>query len=78
MDSDYILHKVEGIFRELFQDITELKPETNSGDMKGWDSLNHVLLITRIEKEFGLKFSLDEMLSMRSFGDICTMVQSKI
>jgi len=75
MNEEEISGKVQEVFRKTFE-----KPDliiTNSmspKDLKKWDSLNHVILISEIEKEFNVRFGLQEMLESRTVGDICKTV----
>ena len=48
--------KLQDIFRDVFDDDEiELFDEMTSDDVEDWDSLSHVNLILRIEKEFNEK-----------------------
>lgn len=62
MTRDYIMQKVQEIFRDVFDDdeliITDA---TNSDDIEDWDSLEHIALIVSMEKEFNLKFDIKEV-----------------
>lgn len=78
MDQTEIENRVKTVFEKIFGKQIRLGPDTGSGDIAGWNSLNHVMLTSELEKEFGIKFGLDEMLGMRSFGDICKVVHSKV
>jgi len=69
--------RVKQIFTKLFKDEAEITDLTHSSDIKAWDSLNHMMLLNDIEMEFGIKFSLDEILSMQRFGEICQVVDQK-
>jgi len=75
MNEEEISGKIQEVFRKTFE-----KPDliiTNSmspKDLKKWDSLNHVILISEIEKEFNVRFGLQEMLESRTVGDICKTV----
>ena len=42
-----------------------------------WDSFNHLLLISEIEKNLGITFSIQEVEKIRSFKDIMEIVSSK-
>jgi acyl carrier protein len=42
-----------------------------------WDSLNAIILVTEIEKAFGVKFGFDEAMAAKNFGDVVTLVKSK-
>ncbi len=37
------------------------------GEIKGWDSLNHLTLVAEIEEEFGIMLDTDDVLDMSSF-----------
>ena len=39
-------------------------------DLDVWDSLKHMELIAELEREFDLQLSFDEIVTMRSVGDI--------
>lgn len=78
MERQEIFAKLKSIFERIISDKTELTPETSSRDVRNWDSLNHVLFIAEIEKEFGISFDLTEMLEMRSIEDICKAIEKSI
>lgn len=42
-----------------------------------WDSFNHLLLISEIEKKIGITFSIQEVEKIKSFKDLRGMVSSK-
>ncbi len=72
MDQQSVLLQVQDIFRTVFEDDRlVISTETTPADIHHWDSLTHVLLISKIEKFFGIKFSLDDMLAFENVGDIC-------
>ena len=62
MTSDEVLSNVQDIFRDIF-DEKDLIIEngTTSNDIEGWDSLNHIGIISAAEKEFRIKFALGEL-----------------
>ena len=70
--------KLREIFKTLFGTIPELNDDTSSKHITSWDSLRHVMLITEVENQFEIKFELDEMLSMSTFGEIREKIESKI
>ena len=67
------------IFRTVFdnQELT-LQPEMTASDVDGWDSLSHVNLILSVEKGFGIKFSLNEILTFKNVGDLVKCIERKI
>lgn len=79
MDREEILSKVQSIFRSVLNDESvALKDETVADDVEGWDSLTHVQLISEIERSFGIKFSLREMLSWKTVGKMIDCIEKKV
>ena len=71
MDRSIILEKVVALAGKQFgEDLKELVETTTAADITGWNSLNHVMLISSIEQEFGIRFDLLQMTGMKSIGDI--------
>jgi acyl carrier protein len=75
MNKEEILRSVQEVFRKTFEkpDLV-ISDSTSPRDIKKWDSLNHVLLISEIEKVFNVRFELQDMLESRSVGDICRTI----
>lgn len=48
----------------------KISDRTSPADVKAWDSFRGLLLITEIEKAFQIKFSMDEILSIKDIGSI--------
>ena len=79
MDKEEILKKVQDIFKDVLEDEDiELSYNTTSDDIEGWDSLNHIVLIVEIEKEFNFKFKLEEIQSFKNIGEMCDSILSDI
>ena len=75
MDKEEILKKVQDIFKDVLEDEDiELSYKTTSNDIEGWDSINHIILIVEIEKEFNFKFKLEEMRSFKNIGELCDII----
>lgn len=73
-----ITNRINKIFREVFQDSSiNVTNELTAADVEKWDSLSHLTMIAAVEKEFGIKFKLKELVSMKNVGDLITSVQSK-
>ena len=72
-----IRKRIEQVFEEILKVNPPLEDSLSSGDIHAWDSLNHVVLMNKIEELFGISFELDEMLTMQSFGEICAAVEDK-
>jgi len=74
---DDIRKRIGEVFAETFRVTPPLQDTLSSGDIHAWDSLNHIVLINKIEETFGISFELDEMLTMQTFGEICNAVTKK-
>ena len=79
MDNGIVLGVLTGIFR----DITEnnelvLTRDLTADDVEGWDSLNNTLIITEIQKQFKIKFTLPEVLKLENIGDLLDAIEGKL
>ena len=52
-------------------------PELSPQNTPTWDSLNAIILLTEIESAFDARFSYDEAMNIKNFGDVLTLVASK-
>jgi acyl carrier protein len=55
----------------------EVKDSLTPKDIPGWDSMNYLLFIAELEKQFNVSFSMDEVLNAKSLGDIRKVLQTK-
>ncbi len=58
------------IFADLFHYSEPLTPATSADDIERWDSLQHIALVRMIEQTFNLSLTMDEMVEIRSIGEI--------
>jgi acyl carrier protein len=72
------LHKIICSTLGLQPDEIEIKDETLANQVPGWDSLNHVNVITAIEKDYAVRFKSIEVLKCKNVGDLQKLVDSKI
>lgn len=64
-----VRERVEGIFRELFEDDDLVLKETmTASDVEGWDSLAHINLIIAVESEFRIRFAAAEISDLKGPG----------
>ena len=76
MDSNAIFEAVQQIFRDNFDDEElVLTRETCADDIEDWDSLEHINLLTAIEKKFGLKFGLADVRDLQNVGDLLDLIE---
>ena len=56
----------------------ELKDELTMKDVKIWDSLTHMDLITSIEAGLNIQLTMDDIMSMKDIKTIKNIVQEKL
>ena len=56
--------------RVLNIDSRTITDATKPEDIESWDSFNGLVLVTELEKNFKVKFSLEEVVSVKNVGDI--------
>ena len=63
--------KLYQIISKVFNvDSSKINDETSPENLEEWDSFNFYVLLDEIEKEFDIKFDLDETLDIKKIGDI--------
>ena len=73
-----IQNKLQDIFRDVFDDETLIiTKETSSENIRDWDSLAQINIIAACEFEFGVKFSLDDIVNIDNAGDIIELIERK-
>ena len=79
MNREIIFHNVQDIFRDVFdEDTLNISDKSSSDDIEEWDSLNHINLVSAIEKEFNIKFSLTELISLKDVGAMIDLMILKL
>ena len=69
MDEKIVMEKVSNIFKVVFgDDKLVINSNSNSDNVIGWDSLNHIYLIVAIEKEFNIKFTTELIMAWEDVG----------
>ena len=79
MTREAVFEKLNEVFRDVFEDddIT-VDDSTTSADVDGWDSLEHINLINAVEQEFGIKFNMGQIVSMKNVGEMADIIISKL
>lgn len=78
MQEAEVLSKITGIFREVLElPNVVLTPQTVAADVKGWDSISHIDIVVRVEKEFAIKFTLREIQNLSKLGDLVELIIRK-
>ena len=78
MTHEAILEKLNEIFRDIFDDDSLVITETTTAnDVEDWDSIEHINLIDAVEKEFGMKFKMQEVSGMKNVGEMAQIIAER-
>ena len=76
MNREKILERLTSIFRKVFDsDTLEVKETMTANDVDKWDSLTNIIMVDDVEKEFGIKFKLKEIMKLRNVGDLVSVIE---
>ena len=76
IDRKNILIKLRRVFREVFDDNQiSISESTSRPDIEDWDSIAHIKLVLTIEEVFGIKFTTDEVASIKSVGQFIGVIE---
>jgi len=78
VEKEAITGRLKSVFEKVLEenDIT-ITREMTAHDVEKWDSLRHIQLISEVERDFGIKFKLREVVSMKNVGDLIDLIHSK-
>jgi acyl carrier protein len=78
MNKDEILKTLERIARDAFDDEElQVTDSLSRDDLKAWDSLGHIRLITATEEEFHVSFTIEEIETLARMSQLVDMVADK-
>lgn len=79
MSREEIFERLNPVFRDVFDDdgIT-VTDSTTAADIDGWDSLMHITLLSAVEDEFGVSFSMKEVVKMKNVGDMVDIIEDEV
>ena len=79
MTREEVFNGVQDIFRDIFdEDDMVIEDKTSSDDIEDWDSLNHINLVSAIEKEFKIRFALGELMALKDVGAMIDLMIEKL
>ena len=78
MSEQEIYERLNEVFRNVFDDDDiEVEAGTTADDIEDWDSLEHINLISAVEDEFGIRFKMGEVSSMKNVGEMVDIIKSR-
>ena len=78
MSKEEIYERLNNVFRDVFDDESIIVSEsTTADDIEDWDSLEHIKLVVAVENEFGMKFNMNEVTTMKNVGDMVNIIAER-
>lgn len=65
----------ELVSRVLEIDKSEINDNSSPENIKSWDSFKGLLMISELEKNFNVKFTVREVMEVVKFSDICNALK---
>ena len=79
MSKEEIYERLNKVFQDIFDDESiTVNENTTSNDIEDWDSLEHINLVVAVEQEFGMKFNMNEVTTMKNVGEMVDIILSRI
>ena len=79
MERKELLNKIQEILAEIIDHEELVLFESMApSDVDDWDSLAHFQLVVALQREFGIKFSIMEIQSWTTVGNIVNSINSKL
>ena len=79
MDRDEIFKELNEIFRDVFDDESiTVTDETTADDIEDWDSLEHINLLAAVEQQFGVKFNMGQIVTLKNVGEMVDLIESMV
>jgi len=76
---EVLLPRVQSAFQRAFDlDPSSITLDTQPDDIPAWDSLGHATLVYSLEREFSIRFGIDEPLELENVREIIRVVRLKL
>ena len=79
MTREAIYEKLNEVFQDVFDDDSiTVNAETTADDIEDWESLEHINLVSAVEKTFGVKFTMAQVVGMKNVGEMVDVILAAI
>jgi acyl carrier protein len=79
MTQDVVADAVIGLIGRTFGiDTGTISRQTQAADVDGWDSLSHAVLLSSIERHFGIRLDLERVLDVENVGELIDCVEVQL
>lgn len=78
MSREEIFSRLNEVFQDVFDDDTiSVNDETTAADIEDWDSLSHIILLSAVEDEFGIEFSMGQTVKLKNVGEMVDIIETE-
>lgn len=75
MTREDVYDRLNKVFQDVFDDEEIVVCDsTTSEDIEDWDSLEHINLVAAVEQEFGIKFTMGQVVTMKNVGEMVDII----
>jgi len=75
MTREDVYERLVAVFRDVLDDDSiELNDNTVADDVEGWDSFEHINLISGVEEEFSFKIPMGKVVTMKNVGEMVDII----
>lgn len=79
MSREEIFEQLNEVFRDVFDDESiTVNDATTADDIEDWDSLEHINLVAAVEQQFGVKFNMGQIVTLKNVGEMADLIESMI
>lgn len=79
MSRTEIFEKMTEVFRDVFDDgELVIQDDTTAEDIEDWDSLTHITLLSALEDEFRVRFSMKAVGELKNVGGMADLIEAML
>lgn len=79
MTREEVFETLNEVFRDVFDDESiTVAEQTTADDIEDWDSLEHINLVAAVEQEFGIKFNMGQVVTMKNVGEMADIILGQL
>ncbi|MCQ2425996.1 MAG: acyl carrier protein [Lachnospiraceae bacterium] len=73
-----VYEKLNKVFRDVFDDDSiTVNDATTANDIEDWDSLEHINLMTSVQKAFKVKLTMGEISGLKNVGELVDILEKR-
>ncbi len=75
MDKQEVIARLTPVAQKVFENENlVLRDDLSAENVETWTSMSFMQFLTDIEREFGIKFKMMELLSLKNMGDVINAI----